>query len=51
MKILQINALYGSKSTGIIVKDIHSLLISRGVDSRVACVSATDATYGDITLG
>lgn len=51
MKILQINALYGNKSTGSIVKDIHSLLISRGVDSRVACVSATDMTDGVITLG
>ncbi len=36
MKILQINAVYGVGSTGVIVQDIHKTCLSRGIDSYVA---------------
>lgn len=36
MKVLQINAVYGVGSTGVIVKDIHELSLKNGIDSYVA---------------
>lgn len=35
MRILQVNAIYGAKSTGVIVKDIHVLLKQKGYESYV----------------
>lgn len=37
MKVLQINAIYGTKSTGIIVKDIENMLKSHGHKAHIAC--------------
>jgi len=46
MKVLQINAVYGTGSTGHIVQDIHTQLLSEGHDSHVMwaiqCVGADD---------
>ena len=36
MRILQINAVYGVGSTGMIVKDIHELALENGIESYVA---------------
>lgn len=36
MKVLQVNVVYNTGSTGKIVYDIHSSLLSRGIDSYVA---------------
>lgn len=36
MRILQVNAVLGNGSTGVIVSDIHSLAVSKGIDSFVA---------------
>lgn len=36
MKVLQINATYGSGSTGNITKQIHNLCLNKGIDSFVA---------------
>lgn len=36
MKILQINAVYGVGSTGVIVKDLHELSLNNGIESHVA---------------
>ena len=33
MKVMQINAVYASGSTGYIVSDIHTLSIEKGMDS------------------
>lgn len=35
MKVMQINAVYATGSTGYIVSDIHTLLIENGIDSYV----------------
>lgn len=35
LKIININALYGYRSTGVIVQDIHHYLLSNGVESYV----------------
>ena len=51
MKILQINALYGNKSTGNIVRDVHLMLRLESVDSLVACIKATEDDGGVIELG
>ena len=40
MKILQINAVYGIGSTGIIVKDIHEMCLNKGIQSFVAYSSS-----------
>ena len=40
MKVLQINAVYGFASTGIIVKDVENLLVNNGHTSYVAYQSA-----------
>ena len=36
MKVLQINAVYGVGSTGVIVRDIHELCLENGIESYVA---------------
>lgn len=36
MKVLQINAVYGVGSTGVIVRDIHNLCLKEGLESYVA---------------
>ena len=36
MKVLQINAVYGVGSTGVIVEDMHNLSMENGIDSYVA---------------
>lgn len=36
MKVLQINAVYGVGSTGVIVRDIHELCFKNGIESYVA---------------
>jgi len=36
MKLLQINAVYGVGSTGVIVRDIHELCLKEGMDAHVA---------------
>lgn len=36
MKVLQINAVYGKGSTGVITADIHNLALKSGMDSYVA---------------
>lgn len=36
MKVLQINAIYGTKSTGTIVKEIQQISVLNGIDSYVA---------------
>ena len=36
MKILQINAVYGVGSTGVIVKELHELSLNNGIESHVA---------------
>lgn len=41
MKVLQINALYGSKSTGLIVKDIANCIKAHGHNSVVMCANST----------
>lgn len=35
MKVIQINAVYGATSTGIITKDLHLLSLQEGIDSHV----------------
>lgn len=40
MKILQINAVYGVGSTGVIVKDIHEMCLNNGIESFVAYSSS-----------
>lgn len=36
MKVLNVNAVYGAGSTGVIVRDIHKLLLKNGIESYVA---------------
>lgn len=36
MKVLQINAVYGYGSTGVIVRDIHEMCLKTGIESYVA---------------
>lgn len=45
MKVLQINSVYGAKSTGIIVKDITFLLADGGDDPRVVSADYAEGTY------
>ena len=51
MKVLQINALFGNKSTGSIVRDIHRMLIDSGEESRVVCISKSGDDDGVLALG
>lgn len=41
MRVLQINAVYGIGSTGVIVKDIHELSLKNGIESYVAYSTST----------
>lgn len=50
MKILQINAVYGMGSTGNIVRDIHELCLSEGIESFVA-YSLSNVCEKDIVNG
>ena len=51
MKILQINAVYGYKSTGIIAKDIESLLNKNGHNSYVAYQTAVNPPENSYKIG
>lgn len=51
MKILQINAVYGYKSTGIIVRDIEKYLIDNGHISYIAYQTALDPTENSHKTG
>lgn len=51
MKVLQINAVYGFKSTGIIVKDIENLLINNGHMSYVAYQTAVNPPENSYKIG
>ncbi len=51
MKILQINAVYGYKSTGVIVKDIEKLLIDNSHTSYIAYQTALDPTENSYQTG
>lgn len=48
MKVLQINAVYGHGSTGVIVRDIEQLCINQGIDCYVASqdVNVCNAKHG-----
>ncbi len=50
MKLLQINAVYGNGSTGVIVKDIHEICLKNGIDSHVA-YSLSSISQQDIQNG
>ena len=50
MKILQINAVYGVGSTGVIVKDIHQMCLNEGIESFVA-YSSSNLPYSEIKNG
>ena len=51
MKVLQINAVYGNGSTGIIVKDIDTALQQRGYTSYVAYAKSTNAPQNGYKIG
>lgn len=51
MRILQVNAIYGSKSTGTIVKDIDLLLQSKGHESYVAFQKSTEEPRHGYKIG
>lgn len=50
MRVLQINAVYGVGSTGVIVKDIHELSLKSGIESYVAysssCLAGNEVKNG-----
>lgn len=50
MKVLQINAVYGVGSTGVIVKDIHEMCLEHNIDSFVA-YSSSDIPENEIKNG
>ena len=50
MRILQINAVYGVGSTGVIVRDIHELCLEKGIESYVA-YSTSNILPGEIKNG
>lgn len=51
MKVLQINAIYGAKSTGIIVQDIHQLLTEKGRDSYIVSPQFVSETHNMYKMG
>lgn len=51
LKVLQINAVYGFKSTGIIVKDIENLLVDNGHKAFVAYQSALNPPKNSYKIG
>ena len=50
MKVMQINAVYGVGSTGVIVEDIHNLSLKNGIESYVS-YSTTKKNPADIKNG
>ena len=50
MKVMQINAVYGVGSTGIIVEDLHNLCLQNGIDSYVS-YSTTNKNPDEIKNG
>lgn len=50
MKVMQINAVYGVGSTGVIVEDLHNLCLQNGIDSYVS-YSTTNIKTEDIKNG
>ena len=54
MRVLQINAVYGYGSTGVIVQDIHNVLQENGIESYVAfsmCSPNVDPPKGSYQIG
>lgn len=51
MRVLQINSVYGSGSTGRITADIHSMLLNEGSDSYVAYGRGSSNDHGTIKIG
>ncbi len=51
MKVLQINAVYGFKSTGVIVKDIENLLNDNGHTAFVAYQTAVNPPQNSYKIG
>lgn len=51
MKVLQINAVYGLKSTGIIVKDIEDVLIKNGDEAYIAYQEASIPPKAGFLIG
>lgn len=50
MKVMQINAVYGIGSTGVIVEDLHNLALQNGIDSYVS-YSSTNKNADEIKNG
>lgn len=50
MKVMQINAVYGVGSTGVIVEDLHNLALQNGIDSYVS-YSSTNKNADEIKNG
>lgn len=50
MKVMQINAVYGVGSTGVIVEDLHNLSLKNGIESYVS-YSTTNKNPADIKNG
>ena len=50
MKVMQINAVYGVGSTGVIVEDLHKLSLENGIESYVS-YSTTNKNSQDIKNG
>ncbi len=51
MKVLQINAVYGFKSTGVIVKDIETLLQNNGDECFIAYQTAVNPPENSYKIG
>ena len=51
MKVLQINAVYGYKSTGLIARDINDLLVKEGVESFVAYQTCNEPPTNGYRIG
>ena len=51
MKIVQINAVYGYGSTGVIVKDIQSACLSEGIDCVVAYSQRREEVRNGYNMG
>ena len=50
MKVMQINAVYGVGSTGVIVEDLHNLSLQNGIESYVS-YSTTNRNPDEIKNG
>ena len=51
MKVLQINAVYGYKSTGLIVRDIYNASMADGIDAYAAYQFTSERVENGIGLG